>query len=114
MTKSVKAVNYTAKNVEYMVAAYEATFSDSARKAVVEMLANELGKSTKSIIAKLSREGVYIKAVKATKSGAAIVSKAQLVASIAVQLEIQPSLIPSLTKATKADLETVLNALTNS
>ena len=111
MTQSVKAANYTAKNVDYMVTAYVNTISDSARKAVVSMLANELGKSTKSVIAKLSREGVYVKAAKATKSGKVIVKKEAMVNDIAMLLDLDFEDVKSLGKATKASLEIVLAAV---
>ena len=51
--------NYTTEQVSYMIDKYE----EAPTRETVEMLANELGKSTKSIIGKLSREGVYQKAI---------------------------------------------------
>ena len=54
MTKSSKAVNYTAQNVENMVAAYSAATSDEARKAVVSSLAKELGKDSEAIVKEMS------------------------------------------------------------
>ena len=48
-----KAQNYTAEQVQLMVEQYKQGTS-------VEQIAEALGKSTRSIVAKLSREGVYV------------------------------------------------------
>ena len=104
MTKATKAVNYTAENVETMVAAYELATNAAERTEIVAKLAKDLGKTVKSVIAKLSREGVYVKAVKATKSGAKIETKAEIVAAIAANLELNAESIKSLANATKATL----------
>lgn len=48
--------NYTEQQTEAMVSAY---ILDPTRETV-DKLAEELGRSTKSIIGKLSREGVYL------------------------------------------------------
>ena len=53
------SVNYTEEQVDYMVKAY----SDQPTRETVNALADELNKSVKSIIGKLSREGVYKKTV---------------------------------------------------
>ena len=58
------AANYTDAQVEHMVEAYQA----KPDGATVDMLAEDLDKSVKSIIGKLSREGVYQKAIYKTKS----------------------------------------------
>ena len=59
------SVNYTEEQVSYMVKEYEA----SPTRDTVDALAEELNKSVKSIIGKLSREGVYKKTVYKTKTG---------------------------------------------
>ena len=48
-------MNYTEEQVELMVEQYKA----EPNRQTVEKLAEELNKSVKSIIGKLSREGVY-------------------------------------------------------
>ena len=53
------SVNYTEEQVELMVEQYKA----EPNRQTVEKLAEELNKSVKSIIGKLSREGVYQKSV---------------------------------------------------
>ena len=51
------ATNYTNEQVSYMIDKY----NEAPTRDTVQILAEELGKSTKSIIGKLSREGVYQK-----------------------------------------------------
>ena len=101
--------NYTDEMVATMVDQYSA----SPTKATVEALAETFGKSTRSIIAKLSREGVYVAQPKVTKAGAPIVRKADIVADIASVLGVELE-APTLVKASKIDLlmlkEAVINA----
>ena len=103
------AKNYTDEMVSTMVDQYSA----SPTKATVEALAETFGKSTRSIIAKLSREGVYVAQPKVTKAGAPIVRKADIVADIASVLGVELE-APTLVKASKVDLlmlkEAVINA----
>ena len=91
------AKNYTEDMVETMVSQY----TSAPNRETVEFLAKELGKSVRSIIAKLSREGVYVAQPRTTKNGAAIVRKAAVVAKIGTSLQGE---FPSLVKASKADL----------
>jgi len=101
--------NYTDEMVSTMVDQYSA----SPTKATVEALAETFGKSTRSIIAKLSREGVYVAQPKVTKAGAPIVRKADIIADIASVLGVELE-APTLVKASKIDLlmlkEAVINA----
>ena len=103
------AKNYTDEMVATMVDQYTA----SPTKATVAALADTFGKSTRSIIAKLSREGVYVAQPKTTKAGAPIVRKADIVADIASVLGVELE-APTLVKASKVDLlmlkEAVINA----
>ena len=50
-----KTVNYTPEQTAELVAAYVA----DSTEATVSAFAEKLGKTTRSIVAKLSREGVY-------------------------------------------------------
>ena len=59
------ASNYTTEQVDHMIKAY----SEKPDRTTVNMLAEDFDKSIKSIIGKLSREGVYQKAVYKTKTG---------------------------------------------
>ena len=108
--KAKTAVNYTAENVEFAVATYALATTPEARKAAVAEIASELGKTVKSVIAKLSREGVYVKAEKATKTGAKVETKAEIVAAIAESLGLEADAIKSLTNATKAALNALREA----
>ena len=101
--------NYTDEMVSTMVDQYSA----SPTKATVEALAETFGKSTRSIIAKLSREGVYVAQPKVTKAGAPIVRKADIVADIASVLGVELE-APTLVKASKIDLLMLKEAVINS
>jgi|TARA_R110001592_G_scaffold48102_1_gene151773 hypothetical protein len=92
--------NYPTDVVEEMVA----TYNDEPTRATVELLAKEFGKTTRSIIAKLSREGVYVAQTKAPAAGA-VVRKEDIVADIEAVFGIK---VPSLVKASKLDLEALL------
>lgn len=98
------AKNYTDKDVSMMIEAY----TQSPTRDTVDMLAEKLGKNTRSIIAKLSREGVYKAQPRQTKSGEPIVRKAELVAQIQETLGVE---FPSLVKASKADLQRLLDTI---
>jgi len=104
MTEVTKAANYTEEMVDAMVADYQ----DNPTKETVEKLSVEFGKTTRSIVAKLVREGVYVAAPRVTKTGAPVVRKADIVSQIqdAVGREL-----PSLEKASKADLQALLDAV---
>ena len=95
------ASNNTQEQVEHMIELYTA----EPTRETVEKLSEEFGKSIKSIIGKLSREGVYQKAVYKTKTGEIPVTKAQLVVDIATLLEIDSSRIVGLEKAPKQDIK---------
>ena len=99
------AANYTKEQVSYMTNVYVAF----PERETVENLAKELDKSVKSIIGKLSREGVYQKAIYKTKTGEVPVTKEQLIKNIAVLLEIDSSKIMGLEKAPKQDIKYLYN-----
>lgn len=98
------AKNYTDEMVSQMVETYE----KSPTRDTVEQLAEDLGKTTRSIIAKLSREGVYKAQPRTTKSGEPVVSKQQYVDAITAHFDIE---MPTLVKAGKQDLQKLANAL---
>lgn len=97
-------MNYPTDVVEEMVA----TYNDEPTRATVELLAKEFGKTTRSIIAKLSREGVYVAQTK-TAATASIVRKEDLVDDIEATFGIK---VPSLVKASKVDLQALVLAMT--
>ena len=93
-----KTVNYTPEQTAQLVEAYKAGTS-------VENLATQLGRSTRSIVAKLSREGVY--QAKSKTSGVARIKKADLVDEIANRCGVAPEIFESLEKANHDVLETI-------
>ena len=105
MTEVTKAANYTDEMVDAMVADYQ----DSPSKDTVAKLAKEFNKSTRSIVAKLVREGVYVAAPRVTKAGAPVVRKSELVAQVQELLGVE---MPTLEKASKQDLESLLCSIT--
>lgn len=104
MTEVTRAPNYTDEMVEAMVADYQ----DNPTKGTVEKLASKFNKSTRSIVAKLVREGVYVAAPRVTKTGAPVIRKSEIVAQIQDALGVEFS---TLEKASKADLERLLAAV---
>lgn len=96
-----KLVNYTETQTTELVNAYVAG-------ETVESLAERLGRSTRSIVAKLSREGVYKPKSKA-KAGART-TKADLVARLVLAANVAPEVLESLEKADKGALEALVAA----
>ena len=95
MTKA-KVVNYTAEQTAELVEQYKAGTS-------VEAIAVAVGKSVRSVVAKLSREGVYVAKAAVKAEGKA--TKADLVAKIAEKFGVEAETLKSLEKATKEALE---------
>lgn len=95
-----KTVNYTPEQTAKMIADYSAGVT-------VETLANELGKSVRSIVAKLSREGQYKKKTYTTKTGEAVVKKDAHADYIGQALGLTEADTESLTKANKIALKAI-------
>lgn len=91
-----KTVNYTPEMTATVVEAFKAG-------TAVEAIALSVGKSVRSIVAKLSREGVYT--AKAKVKAEARVTKAALIAKIAANHSIETEVLASLEKASKEALE---------
>ena len=102
-----KTLNYTPEQTAKLVADYTAGVS-------VESLAQALGKSVRSVVAKLSREGVYKKKEYKTKTGEAVVKKDAHADAIGAILGLPENDVESLTKANKAALKAIFEALANS
>ena len=99
-----QAKNYTEEMVNTMTEQYSA----NPTRETVDALAEQFGKTTRSIIAKLSREGVYVAQPRTTKSGEPVVSKSELVAQINEHFGIE---MPTLVKAGKQDLQKLVDAI---
>ena len=89
--------NYTDAMTEDLLNAYN---SEPTVETVREF-AEKFGKSPRSVIAKLVREGVYQARPRTTKTGEPVVRKSDLVAFIQSQIDIA---MPTLEKASKQDL----------
>ena len=95
------ATNYTEEQVEVMVSWYTA----EPTRATVDIIAREMDKSVKSVIGKLSREGVYQKQIYKTKTGEVPMTKQEIVTLMAQSLDIDSSKIMGLEKAPKQDIK---------
>ena len=99
-----QAKNYTDEMVSEMTKRY----TESPTRETVDALAKDMGKTVRSIIAKLSREGVYVAQPRTTKSGEPVISKSELVAQINEHFGIE---LPTLVKAGKQDLAKLVEVL---
>ena len=104
---TTKAVNYTAEQTAQMVADY-------SNGTTVEAIAEKMGKTVRSVVAKLSREKVYKAKTYVSKTGAPVVKKDAHADAIGAILKLTESEIESLTKANKTALEKIFSALANS
>jgi len=98
MTKPTQT-NYTEAQTQQLVADYKAGVA-------VEAIAEALGKTTRSVVAKLSREGVY--QAKTKTKAQARTKKADLVDQLAVRCGVAPEVFESLEKANHDVLEALL------
>lgn len=100
-----KIANYTAEMTAELTAAYVANPTEDTVKAFAE----KFGKNTKSIVAKLVKEQVYVS--KAKEAGKRAMLKAEMVAEIAKLTGANEEVLESLEKATGPALMIVLNTL---
>jgi predicted transcriptional regulator len=99
--------NYTEQQTDAMISAY---ILDPTRETV-DKLAEELGRSTKSIIGKLSREGVYRREVYVSKTGESPITKVEIVSNIAESLGLETATLAGLEKSPKAALRNLEKAV---
>ena len=97
-----KVVNYTPEQVELIVKGYRAG-------TPAEKLAEQIGKTTRSVIAKLVKENVYVAEAKTVGKRAML--KAGMVSEIAKLLGKDEDVLGSLEKATGPALMAVLEGL---
>jgi hypothetical protein len=90
-----------------MVSAYTA----KPEKATVEALAIKLGKSVKSIVAKLVREKVYVKPTTVSKSGEPVVKKSELVDKLCDLVPLTEAESTSFEHVNKTALQKLIKAL---
>jgi hypothetical protein len=103
-----KAPNYTEANEARLREVYVPTATQDERVAQVASLASELGKSTRSIIAKLTTMQLYVPKEYRTKTGAKSVRKETIVTAIAIAVGVAD--LPGLEKANKNSLIRINNA----
>jgi predicted transcriptional regulator len=94
---TTKTVNYTAEQTARMVADYQAGMT-------VDSIAESLGKTVRSVVAKLSREKVYQAKAYKTKSGETPIKKDVHADFIGEALGLTEADTESLTKANKVAL----------
>lgn len=104
---AAKIVNYTPEQTAQMVADYQAGVT-------VEKIAENLGKTVRSVVAKLSREKVYQAKQYVSKTGEKPIKKDVHADAIGAILRLPENDIDSLTKANKSALKAIFEALANS
>jgi len=104
MTTTAKTLNYSVEQTATMIADYQAGVT-------TEAIALALGKSLRSVVAKLSREKVYIAKTYTTKTGEKVAKKDSLSDEIGALLGATEAEMESLTKCNKTILVKMLAAL---
>ena len=103
MATAVKVVNYTAEQTAQLVTGY------TVEGRTVEALAEAMGKTVRSVVAKLSKEGVYKS--KAKEAGKRVMLKSEMLAELAQLVGASEEALESLEKATGSALLKVLQKL---
>jgi len=75
----------------------------------IEQIAEQVGRNTRSVIAKLTKMGIYRKKVYVTKNGEAPRSKEELVGDIAREMGEEVESLPGLEKCNKSTLKKLLD-----
>ena len=107
---ATKTVNYTPEMTSELVS----TYSANPTAETVAMLAEKMGRTVRSVVAKLSREGVYKAKEYTTKKGEKPVKKDSMADAIGAVLKLTEAETDSLAKANKTALAKIFNALANS
>ena len=104
---ATKLVNYTPEQTLQMIQDYQAGVT-------VEKIAESMGKTVRSVVAKLSREKVYKAKEYVSKTGEKPVKKDIHAEMIGRILNLPENDVDSLTKANKNALKVIFEALANS
>ena len=99
--------NYTKEQTQILVEEY----TNNPSPETVEELAESMGKSKKSIIGKLSREGVYRREAYVSKTGEKPITKIEIVEQIAESLGLENADLLGLEKSPKAALSKLSKAV---
>jgi hypothetical protein len=97
-----KMVNYTQQQTLELVEQYNSG-------TTVEQLAETMGRSTRSIVAKLAREGVY--KPKQKIAGERSQTRSELVVLLEVKLNLASGMLSSLEKCDKTQLITLISKI---
>jgi hypothetical protein len=108
MSKQAKAANYSPEQ-EAMLRAASPLNLESAKS-----LADEMGKSYRSVIAKVKSMGLPYESKPTPKKRPGGATKSEAVAAIATALDLEASELDGLEKATGLALATILRALGDS
>jgi len=101
---AAKAANYSAEQTAALIERYTSG-------ETVEILSVAFGKTVRSIVAKLSREGVYKAKERLTKTGEPVIKKDALADQLAELVGLTEAEADSLSKANKTALAKILNAV---
>ena len=104
---TTKNVNYSVEQTAEMVSAYVA----NPTAETVAFFAEKFGKTVRSVVAKLSREKVYVSKTYETKAGEKPVKKDSMADAIGLILNLSEGEVESLTKANKTALTKIFAAL---
>ena len=104
MTAQAKTA-YTVEQTVELVAAYQ----EAPTQETVTLYAEKFGKTVKSVIAKLSREGVYKKKEYVSKTGEKPVKKEELATEFMELFGLSDAEADSIAKANKTALKKILN-----
>lgn len=96
--------NYDESTTKWVIEKY----LENPCKETVERIANEIGKSTKSVIGKLSRERVYRRESYTTKTGEKPITKLELITLLADLYCIDSNKLTGLEKAPKPVIKILL------
>ena len=102
---TTKTANYTAEQTAELVKAYK----ELPTKDTVQAFAVKFGKTEKSVVAKLSREGVYQKKEYTSKTGGKPVAKEALADALGIMAGLSEAETDSLAKVNKTGLVKLLN-----
>lgn len=100
-------MSYTNEQVDYMKRVYK----ENPCRETVDLLAKEMDKGYRSIIGKLSKEGVYRREVYKTKTGEMPITKAELVIMIANTIGLDSEKLNGLDKSPKLALKALHKGL---
>ena len=101
---TTKIVNYTPEQTAQMR-------TDYLSGVTVETIALSMGKTVRSVVAKLSREKVYIAKTYATKTGEKVIKKDRVADAIGLALGLTEAETSSLVGANKTALKKILDSL---